>query len=83
MRNVLHDGLSAGVEARGDYPSQGKHMAWMMTIVRNLAMDHLRVKVTYPFLEIGGGPLCPAGPAFVTAWRNGAWCWNPCSTPGR
>lgn len=52
--DVLHDAYLQVWNAAGDYRSQGKPMAWMMTIVRNLAMDHLRRQSRTQSLEEAG-----------------------------
>lgn len=40
--DVLHDAYLQVWQAAGQYRSQGKPRAWLMTIVRNLALSHLR-----------------------------------------
>ena len=40
--DVLHDAYLQVWSAAGSYRSQGKPMAWLLTIVRNLSMDLLR-----------------------------------------
>ena len=40
--DVLHDAYPQVWHAAGSYQSQGKPMAWLLTIVRNLSMDLLR-----------------------------------------
>ena len=40
--DVLHDCLLRAWENAGSYRSQGKPLAWLLTIARNLCMDRLR-----------------------------------------
>ena len=40
--DVLHDAYLQVWQAAGQYRTQGKPRAWLMTIVRNLALSHLR-----------------------------------------
>lgn len=40
--DVLHDCFIAVMSAAGSYNGQGKPLAWMLTVARNLALDRLR-----------------------------------------
>ena len=40
--DVLHDCYVAVWHSAGNYRSQGKPLAWMMTITRNLCLQHIR-----------------------------------------
>lgn len=40
--DVLHDCFVAIMSAAGSYSGQGKPLAWMLTVARNLALDRLR-----------------------------------------
>lgn len=40
--DVLHDAYLHIWNAAGSYRARGRPMSWMLTIVRNLALDHLR-----------------------------------------
>ena len=42
--DVLHDTYLQVWNAAGQYRSQGKPRAWLMTIVRNLSLSHLRLQ---------------------------------------
>ena len=55
--DVLHDCLLRAWENAGSYRSQGKPLAWLLTIARNLCMDEFRRPSA---LDIDAHPELPA-----------------------
>ena len=79
-QDVLHDCYVAVWNSAAGYRSQGKPLAWLLTIARNLCLQKLRERkkaVAYDpeFPGIEG--------AAVSRWRTGTPCqpvWNSCRT---
>ena len=64
--DVMHDAYLQIWRSAGRYRSQGKPMAWMMTIVRNLALDRLRLRDRLQTEDLAAGEALAEEPAAIT-----------------